>query len=78
MAEELAGLDAPLSDRITSLYFAAFSRAPTDVELKVSLEFLSPKSDADEATDAKPKVGKAEFEDLIWAVINTKEFLFNH
>ncbi|MCP4942357.1 MAG: DUF1549 domain-containing protein [Planctomycetaceae bacterium] len=78
MAQELAALETPLADRVTSLYFAAFSRAPTDVELKVSLEFLSPKPDGDETTDAIPTVGKAEFEDLIWALINTKEFLFNH
>ncbi len=78
LAQELASLKTPLSDRVERLYFAAFSRAPTDAELKVALEFLAPNTAGSETSDEVPTVGKAEFEDLIWALINTKEFLFNH
>ena len=78
MAQELASSKSPLAERITGLYFSAFSRPPTEAELKVSLDFLLPTSVENEKTEATPKVGKAEFEDLIWALINTKEFLFNH
>jgi len=77
-AQQLASLKTPLDDRITGLYLAAFSRTPTASEMEVALEFLSPATDGGEKKNETPSVGKAEFEDLIWALINTKEFLFNH
>ena len=78
MAQQLASLKTPLDERITGLYLAAFSRTPTASEMEVALEFLSPATDGGEKKNETPSVGKAEFEDLIWALINTKEFLFNH
>ena len=77
-AERLASLQTPLSERITELYVMAFSRLPTETELQASLVFLASKPASSEATGSIPIVGKVDFEDLIWALINTKEFLFNH
>ena len=77
-AERLASLQTPLSERITELYVMAFSRLPTESELQASLVFLASKPASSETTGSIPIVDKVDFEDLIWALINTKEFLFNH
>jgi hypothetical protein len=77
-AQRLAALKTPLADRVTELYFAAFSRPPSETELSVALEFLAPSATDVQQSDVIPTVAKTQFEDLIWALINTKEFLFNH
>ena len=61
-----------LRDRVRDLYLAALSRPPTDDETKTVAEYIKQKS-REEGADAK-----AAFEDVLWALINTKEFLFNH
>ena len=77
-AQKLAAETTPLIERVSDLYYAAFSREPTDNESKVALEFLRAGNNNEAGSDAKPKVSRQQFEDLIWALINTKEFLFNH
>lgn len=67
-AERLAKDTRPPEERIRELYFAAFAREPRPDELKTALNYL-----AEPGTAAN-----ANFQDLIWALINTKEFLFNH
>ena len=54
--------------QLHDLYTIAFSRPPTSSEQRVALAYLKEKSEAPQ--DA--------YEDLLWAVLNTKEFLFNH
>jgi hypothetical protein len=54
--------------KIRDLYLLAYSRAPSDEEMSVAMKHL-------EARAASPQVA---YEDLVWAIINTKEFLFNH
>ncbi len=54
--------------RIRELYLRALSRPPTDSEQSVALEYLMQRSE---------KLREA-YEDLLWSVINSKEFLFNH
>ena len=56
-----------IEDRIQELYLIAFSRYPDAEELKIAAEYVNSKE--------KPREG---FEDVVWALINTKEFLFNH
>lgn len=56
-------------EKIEELYYRAFSRPPTPHELRVALAHLG-KFDA--------KTRQAGYEDIVWALINTKEFLFNH
>ncbi len=70
IAKELAA-DAKRSDedRVRELYLRAFSRTPTEHELKVALAHVA-------KFDAKNR--QAAYEDIVWALINTKEFLFNH
>lgn len=67
-AEKLAKDTRPPEERIREVYLAAFAREPRPDELKTALAYL-----AEPGTAAN-----ANFQDLIWALINTKEFLFNH
>jgi hypothetical protein len=59
---------AAAPQRIRELYLRALCREPTPSETTVALEYLTQKSN---------HVREA-YEDLIWGVVNSKEFLFNH
>ncbi len=67
-ADRLAKDARPPEERIREIYLAAFSREPGPAELQTALGYLNEAGTA--AND--------NFQDLIWALINTKEFLFNH
>ncbi len=54
-------------EKLTELYRWAFARKPTADEIAVAKAYID-----------KAKDKKQGFEDLVWALINTKEFLFNH
>ena len=60
---------------IEELYLTALSRLPSQEELQVALAYLA-KPPASGQDPAQHK--RAAYEDLVWAIINTKEFLFNH
>jgi len=79
--------ETPAADRVASLYLSALGRPPTESESTVAVAYLERKRDAATATkdgDAGEKsdpvleVEREAFEDLLWAIINTKEFLFTH
>ncbi len=55
-------------DKLNELYRWVYSRQPDSVELKIATAHLA-------KNEKNPKVA---WEDIIWALINTKEFLFNH
>jgi hypothetical protein len=52
---------------LADLYFAAFSRLPSDEELAVALTYIASAADR-----------RQGLEDVSWAVLNAKEFLFQH
>jgi hypothetical protein len=54
-------------DRLTELYIRCFSRTPTKEERDALLPTLI----------SGPKESQA-LEDLFWALLNSREFLFNH
>lgn len=55
-------------DKIRDLYLVAFSREPEPEEVAIAMAHVT-KNEEDP---------KRAYEDIIWALINTKEFLFNH
>ncbi|HIK94502.1 MAG TPA: DUF1553 domain-containing protein [Planctomycetes bacterium] len=59
--------DQAVEDRIRELYLVAFSRLPQPDEVLIANAHVQKVGD--------PVKG---FEDIVWALINTKEFLFNH
>ncbi len=58
----------PTDEKISELYRWVYAREPDEEELLVARAHLEQHSD-------QPQLA---FEDLVWALINTKEFLFNH
>jgi hypothetical protein len=61
--------DADAEDVITEAYYSAFSRPPTDEELR---KIEAP------VGKAKDSEKRAAYEDVYWALLSSKEFLFNH
>ncbi len=56
------------TELLEELYLAAFSRRPSPQELETAVQYVA------DRTDRK----REAYEDLVWAIINSKEFLFNH
>jgi len=78
-ANRLAKSDKPAEEKVRELYMVAFVREPRADELKVATEYLAePRTDAAGNPVDPQKANVENFQDLIWALINTKEFLFNH
>ncbi len=57
----------PHPEKIRQLYLLAFSREPTAEEMSVAVAHIE-----------KNENKRFAYEDIVWALINTKEFLFNH
>ncbi|MFT4556381.1 MAG: DUF1549 domain-containing protein [Planctomycetales bacterium] len=57
----------PPEDAIRELYLVTFSRPPSEAEVAAAASHI--------ATAESPQQG---FEDILWALINSREFLFNH
>lgn len=57
----------PYADAMTELYLSALARTPTDAELK-----------AFQSLHDEAKEKKTFYEDLVWSLINSKQFLFVH
>jgi hypothetical protein len=64
----LASSDRTPEQIIEELFVAAWSRFPTEAEKKTALDYLTA------AGDRKRKA----LEDLLWAMLNTPEFIFKH
>lgn len=57
----------PIADIIEELYLSAYSRQPTAEEKKRTLAHVE-----------RPTNKQRALEDVLWAILNTKEFMFNH
>ena len=52
---------------VEELYLAALARYPTPEDKKKALDYLAKKQDI-----------RRGLEDLMWALLNSREFMFNH
>lgn len=78
-AERLAKDTRPIEAKVRELYLAAFSREPRPEELKTTLTYMAdPRLDSSGKPVDAEQASRENFQDLIWALVNTKEFLFNH
>lgn len=55
------------TEAVTELYLAAFARVPTATEQQLSLKYLQGQPDL-----------RRGLEDLCWALMNSREFMYNH
>lgn len=60
--------DRPHEDRIREMYRWVYAREPDAEELEIAKGHIEKNKDNE----------KVAYEDILWALINTKEFLFNH
>ncbi len=71
-------LDKTIShnEKINRLYYRAFARLPRKEEVDVAVGYLN-RVALDKEGKPVDKT-KERYEDILWALVNTKEFLFNH
>jgi hypothetical protein len=78
-ADRLAKPGKPEAEKLRELYLAAFAREPMSHEQAVAEEYLArPREDAAGKPLPPEQAKRLAYEDLLWALINTKEFLYNH
>ncbi|MFN0075782.1 MAG: DUF1549 and DUF1553 domain-containing protein [Prosthecobacter sp.] len=78
-AEMLTKAEMPEPKRIRELYLAAFSREPAADEIRIAeTHLLKPRNDATGKPLDSQRAKRNGYEDLLWALLNTKEFLYNH
>lgn len=78
-ASQLLRQDGTLEEKIEQVYMIAFARKPTASELQTATDYFNePLADADGKPIPTKTAARQNFQDLIWALMNTKEFLFNH
>ena len=63
--------------KIRELFLLAFAREPSGSEVLLARQHLEREIEDDKGVK-KPASKKESYEDVIWALFNTKEFLFNH
>lgn len=64
--------------KVRELYRWAYARPPQEGELKFATDYLAKKTVAAKDSDTRAKARREAYEDTVWALLNTKEFLFNH
>jgi hypothetical protein len=69
---------SPDEQKIRELYLWVYARDPDASELALAKKHLEGKTTAKDATPAVQSNQRQAYEDIVWALINTKEFLFNH
>ena len=68
----------PHEEKIRELYYAVYSREPEADELALAVGHLEKKTKGKEGKPEEATALRQAYEDIIWALVNTKEFVFNH
>ncbi|MFN7361773.1 MAG: DUF1549 and DUF1553 domain-containing protein [Pirellulaceae bacterium] len=77
--EQLLKDQIPDDQAVRLLYRSAFARDPNEGELRTAIEYLQTVPNDVAGNPIDPARAKREnYQDLVWSLINTKEFLFNH
>ena len=67
------------ADKLRELYLAAYARPAEAHEIELARAYLDkPRKGADGQPLDAAKSKRLGYEDVVWAILNTKEFLFNH
>jgi len=67
------------ADKLRELYLTAFSREPDADEIALAKRHIDkPRNGPDGQPLDAVKSRRQGYEDILWAILNTKEFLFNH
>lgn len=75
----LAGASGPRADKVKEMFLWVYARPPTADELEAAEAFLEREEvKAKGPAQPRPQAKQWPYEDLLWALLNTKEFLFNH
>ena len=64
---KLASAENPIPDKIDEIYLSAFARHPHSKEFETTVKYVESQEDKRKA-----------LEDVLWTIVNSKEFLFNH
>jgi hypothetical protein len=67
-AKRLTADKRPVDEKLRELYIVALSRPPSDEELSSIRQYI----------DARRDNPMSAYEDVLWTLINTKEFAYNH
>jgi hypothetical protein len=65
-------------EKIRELYYASFSREPDGQEMELARGYIEKKTKGKEGKPEEAVAVRQAYEDIIWALVNTKEFEFNH
>jgi len=60
------------------LFLSAYSRYPTEVEKQATAESLKTSRASKGSADVQRDVRQKALEDMMWALLTSKEFLFNY
>ncbi len=66
-AQQLVANKKPVAENVTDIFLRIYGRSPQAAELKIAVEFLEAEKDPAEA-----------YRSLLWSLLATNEFLFNH
>ena len=65
-------------EKIRELYFGAFSRDAESSEIDIAKTHIEKKVGKAADKAAQPLAKRQAYEDIVWALVSSKEFLFNH
>jgi hypothetical protein len=78
-AAKLSADPRPEDEKIREIYLTAYARQPDESELALAKAHISKARNGTDGKPMEPVAAKRQgYEDVVWAILNTKEFLFNH